>query len=207
MRIALLGGSGRIGTSLLSCALQAGHEVTALARRPESLAAAAALTVISGDAADADAVFATIDGADAVLSALGPRGAKTPALLDNAARNMVAGMHKAEVQRLIAVSAAGAFISGDPDMGAVTKFVLPRLLRSQLADVQQMESQIAASGLDWTLVRATRLVDTPATGRYRVRPSYPPAGGRKISRADVAHFMQAALLERSWIQARPVLAY
>ncbi len=55
-------------------------------------------------------------------------------------------------------------------------------------------------------MRASRLVDTPPTGRYRVRPEYTPAGGGKISRADVAHFIAAALAEGSWIR-RPALAY
>ena len=56
-------------------------------------------------------------------------------------------------------------------------------------------------------MRATRLVNTPATGRYRVRPQYAPAGGGKIARADVAHFMAAVLAESSWIGDRPALAY
>lgn len=41
MRIALLGGSGRIGSYLLTWALENGHEVTALARTPGSLMPAA----------------------------------------------------------------------------------------------------------------------------------------------------------------------
>jgi hypothetical protein len=57
------------------------------------------------------------------------------------------------------------------------------------------------------MVRATRLVNRPLTGNYRVRPQYPPPGGRKISRADVAHFIGAALAEDSWLQRTPALAY
>lgn len=63
------------------------------------------------------------------------------------------------------------------------------------------------SGPDWTLVRATRLVNTPVTGRYRVAPDYPPRGGSKISRADVAHFMATALTEDAWLRSAPSLAY
>ena len=37
MRVALLGGSGRIGRDVLSWALATGHEVAALARDPASL--------------------------------------------------------------------------------------------------------------------------------------------------------------------------
>jgi uncharacterized protein len=74
VRLALLGGSGRIGSHVLSWALTSGHEVTALARNPGSLPASTGLTAVAGQATDADTVAKVIGGADAVLSALGPRG-------------------------------------------------------------------------------------------------------------------------------------
>jgi putative NADH-flavin reductase len=207
MRIALLGGSGRIGGLLLTSVLDAGHEVTALARNPDALAARPGLTIVRGDAADAGAVAAAVDGADAVLSALGPRGAKSPGLLGSAAVNVVAAMTKTGARRLIIVSAAGAFIESDPDMGRLVKLILPRLFAAAFADTRAMEDVIRASGLDWTLVRATRLVDGPFTGKYRVAPGYAPAGGRKISRADVAHFIVTTLEQDSWLSGAPALAY
>src|SRR5262245_33364354 len=198
MHIALLGGSGRIGSHLLTWALENGHEVTALARNPDSLAPAAGLTVISGQATDSGAVADVVSGAEAVLSALGPRGVKAPALLETAAGHIIAAMDKAGIRRLLVVSAAGAFIDGDPDTGALVKFILPRIFAKQFADTRQMESAIAASDLDWTLVRPVRLVNSPGTGRYRVRPDFPPPGGGTIGRADVARFVAGALTEDSW---------
>src|SRR5258708_17240430 len=112
MRVGILGGRRRNGSHLLTWALEAGHEVRVLARSRQSVPLAAGLTVISGDATDGAAVAEAVAGADAVLSALGPRGAKTPGLLASAARNIVVGMDKAGISRLICVSAAGAFIQG-----------------------------------------------------------------------------------------------
>jgi putative NADH-flavin reductase len=207
MRLALLGGTGRIGGLLLTQALESGHDVAALVRNPDSLTAAAGLTAIRGDATDLSAVTAAVDGADAVLSALGPRGAKTPELLGHAGRHLVTAMDKAGVRRLICVSAAGAFIDSDPDMNVLVKLILPRILAAQFADVQAMEQAIRASDLDWTLVRPTRLVNGQLTGHYRVAPDYAPAGGRKIARADVAHFIGTALDQCTWLRSAPALAY
>jgi putative NADH-flavin reductase len=207
MRLALLGGTGRIGGLVLARALESGHQVTALARNPGALAAAAALTAVRGDATDAEAVAATVDGAEAVLSMLGPRGAKAPALLESAARNTVLAMSKTGARRLICVSAAGAFVEDDPNMNALVRFVLPKIFAAQFADVRAMEQVIRASDLDWTLVRPTRLVNGAVTGKYRTAPDYPPPGGRKISRADVAHFIGATLEQNSWLEAAPALAY
>jgi putative NADH-flavin reductase len=216
MRVAILGGSGGIGGHLLTWALDSGHDVTALVRNPAALAGqgaasaaggAGSLTLITGDATDESAMRAAIDGADAVLSALGPRGAKTPGLLGTAAAHLTVAMEKAGVRRVICVSAAGPFIADDPDMGVLIKLILPRVFAKPFADTREMEAVISASDLDWTMVRASRLVDNPGTGRYRVRPDYSPAGGRKIARADVAHFIAAVLTEGSWLRARPALAY
>lgn len=94
MRITILGATGRIGSHLLTWALESGHQVRVLARNPEALpagrplsahgaaargpAAPDALAVTRGDVLDAAAVAEAVAGADAVLSALGPRGAKAP---------------------------------------------------------------------------------------------------------------------------------
>jgi len=207
MQIAILGGTGGIGGHVLSWALDAGHPVRALARSPQALAPAPGLTVIRGDALDADAVAEVIDGADAVVSALGPRGAKAPGLLAGAAANTVAAMQKTGARRLVCVSAAGAYITGDPHTNWLVKAILPRVLAKQFADTRQMEDVIRAADLDWTLARASRLTNRPGTGRYRVSPDYPPGGGWKISRADVAHFIAAVLADDGWVRAAPALAY
>jgi putative NADH-flavin reductase len=207
MRLALLGGTGRIGSHLLSRTLESGHQVTALVRNPDALTPATGLTAVRGDATDAEAVAATLAGAQAVLSALGPRGAKTPALLGTAGRNIVVAMNKTGVRRLICVSAAGAFIRDDPDIGALMKAILPRVLAKQFADTREMEALVRVSELDWTLVRPARLVNGRLTQKYRVRPDYPPVGGRKISRADVAHFIGATLEQDNWLKGTPALAY
>jgi putative NADH-flavin reductase len=212
VKLAILGATGGIGGHLLTWAIESGHEVQVLARDPGRLASwpgvrDGQLVVTRGDAHDGAAVAEVTSGTDAVLSALGPRGVKTPALLEHAAGCLLDGMAKSGTRRLICVSAAGAFITGDPDTGFLVKAILPRIFAGPFADTQQMEAAIRASDLDWTLVRPSRLVNTPLTGRYRVRPDYPPARGRKIGRADVAHFIAAALTEDNWLRAAPALGY
>jgi putative NADH-flavin reductase len=207
MQLAILGGTGGIGGRVLSWALDAGHPVRALARRPGALPQRTGLTVVRGDALDGAAVAETIAGADAVVSALGPRGAKAESLLAGAAANVVAAMDKAGARRLACVSAAGAYIGGDPDTGWLIKAILPRVFAAQFADVREMENVIRDSGLDWTIVRPVRLVNRPGTGRYRVRPDFPPPHGRTIARADVAHFIAAVLTEDAWLHEAPAVAY
>ena len=54
------------------------------------------------------------------------------------------------------------------------------------------------SGLDWTIVRPSALVDGPGTGVYQIGELI-RATTSKIKRADVAHFILRDLAERKWI--------
>src|SRR5882757_1122117 len=84
-RLAILGATGGIGGHLLNWAVDAGYPVHVLARRPEAVPGRPGVTVTGGDATDPAAVADVVASADAVLSALGSRGAKTPRLLGTAA--------------------------------------------------------------------------------------------------------------------------
>ncbi len=207
MRLAILGGTGGIGSYLVNWAVDAGHPVHVLARNPTAVPRRQRVTVTEGDATDPVAVAEAVAGADAVLSALGPRGAKSPDLLATAAAHTVAAMAKTGARRLIAVSAAGAFIREDAEAAALVKLILPRIFARSFADVRAMEQVVRAADLDWTLVRPTRLVNDPGTGNYRVRPDYPPPGLTKIARADVARFIVSALTESAYIRESPSICW
>src|SRR5689334_6439653 len=74
MKLTIVAATGGIGRQLFEQAISAGHDVTAVARNPRNLAPAPARAV-AADLASADPVTLqpAVAGADAVLSALGPR--------------------------------------------------------------------------------------------------------------------------------------
>jgi putative NADH-flavin reductase len=195
------------GGYVLSWAVDAGYPVHVLARRASAVPHRPGVTVTEGDATDPAAVADTIATADAVLSALGPRGAKTPGLLASAASAVTQAMAKSGARRLICVSAAGAFINEDPAANPLVKMILPRIFARPFADVREMERVVRASSLDWTLVRPTRLVNAPGTGEWREGGEYPPPGLTKISRADVAQFIIRALTEGSYVRQSPAICW
>jgi putative NADH-flavin reductase len=210
MKLAIFGATGRIGGHLLSWAVDAGHDVHVLARSPQALRPRDGLIVTGGDVLDPAAVAAVTSGADAVLSAVGPKirdNFHYTELLAPAAVNIIGGMHKTGARRLIAVSAAAAFVPEDPDKSWIIKQIQPRIFARVFADVRRMERVAKDSDLDWTLVRPARLVSDPGKGEYRVRADFPPPGGGKIARVDVAHFIATALTSASYIRECPALSY
>ena len=72
MKIVLLGATGFVGSALLSEALDRGHHVTAIVRRPEKLKKRKRLAAKAGDVYDSGALASLIADHDALISAFNP---------------------------------------------------------------------------------------------------------------------------------------
>ncbi|HJV95516.1 MAG TPA: NAD(P)H-binding protein, partial [Albitalea sp.] len=110
MKIALIGGTGFVGSAVLAEALQRGHRVTALARDTAKLAAREGLSVVQADVLDSAQVAAAVEGHEAVIDAYNP-GWHAPDLYDSflkGTRAIVAGVKRSGVKRLLIVGGAGS---------------------------------------------------------------------------------------------------
>ena len=107
MKLTIIAATGGIGRQLLEQAIAAGHDVTAVARNPQNLSPAPARAV-AADLASADpaALHPAVAGADAVLSALGPRSKADAGVAARGTKVVTQAMHAAGVRRIIVVSAA-----------------------------------------------------------------------------------------------------
>jgi putative NADH-flavin reductase len=206
MKLTIFAVTGGIGRQLLGQAIAAGHDVTAVARNPQSLAAA---RVVAADLASIDpaALQPAVAGADAVLSALGPRGKADAGVAARGTKVITEAMRAAGARRVIVVSASpiGTVPSPDrphpprhdPGDGIIIRYladpIVKRALREHYADLARMEDVLRASDLDWTIVRPPRLTDKPVTGRYRTAYGQNLRRGVFVSRADVAHYMLSVL--------------
>jgi putative NADH-flavin reductase len=199
MKVIVFGATGGIGRLLVAGALELGHAVTAFVRNAQSLEARDGLRVVQGDIFDPQAVGDAIDGHRAVFSALGARTLKAEPVLSRAIPLIINGMHFHMLDRIITVGAAGALYPAGKYQAPITNvlFAIARatLLRHPMADQRAQERLLAASDLDYTIVRPLRLTDDAATGTYRVLPDAVPSSSRRISRADIADFMLQQLTD------------
>lgn len=107
MHIVIFGANGPTGRLLMDQAATAGHKVTAVTRRPDSIPLRDALTVVGADITDAAAVDAAIAGGDAVLCAVGVSYSRRPiSVYSVGATNVIAAMQRHAVPRLVVVSSA-----------------------------------------------------------------------------------------------------
>jgi putative NADH-flavin reductase len=207
MRITVFAATGGIGRCVLDQAIAAGHEVTAVVRDPSKLPSTVHTVRADLSTVDDAALETAVGGADAVLSGLGPRNARKAGITSVGTKAIVAAMKATGARRIVVVSAAPVSTVPSPDRpnpprhdpgeGFVMRNVLTpmvkRVLRAHYQDLAIMEDVLRASGLDWTSVRPPRLTDKPLTGVYRTASEQNIRGGALIPRADVAHFMLAAV--------------
>ena len=185
MKLVLFGATGKTGLEIIKQSLAKGDLLTAFVRDPAKLEIQHAnLKVIPGDIYDAVSVAQAVQGQDAVFCALGSSELKKTTVRAEGTKNIIQGMKEHKVKRLVIISAMGVGESWDT-LSGVNKLFFATVLKSARADHEAQEAAVKDSGLDWTIIRPSGLVDTPRTGVYDFGENI-PAKTSRIARADVA---------------------
>ena len=209
MTIALFGGSGRTGVEFVPRALEAGHQIHVLARSPEKIPYAdSALTITGGDVLNQDDVAKVIQGSDVVVSLLGQTSGGRKDVQTVGTGHMVSAMQASGVRRIISMSGGGLPYEKDEPkaIDRVFRGVMGVFFRGVIKDAKDHAAVLRSSDLDWTIVRAPRLVDEPDQGSYR-EGYVGTTGGNKISRGDVADFILKVIKEESYKQDMPFVSW
>ena len=81
-----------------------------------------------------------------------------------------------------------------------------RIVARDAVEAKQREYQVlTASGLDWTAVRATRVVEGPRTRRTKVGTDAGTVGMR-VTRGDLADFLTTLASDRAYLRQAPFIS-
>ncbi len=205
MNITIIGASGRTGREVVHHAVDAGHHVTAIARRLERIEDLASdmVDVMRGDVLADDALPIPVD-ADAVISALGPDdGRKPTTIYSHGVTVILDRMREQGVRRLVVISAVPVAAQADRSRfeRVIVHPILWKVFGPSYRDLRQMEETLRAStDIDWTVVRPPRLTDTIPTGEYRIGAGH-LRGAREISRGDLAHALVDLATDQQWVRS------
>ncbi|WP_075655546.1 NAD(P)-dependent oxidoreductase [Pseudochrobactrum sp. B5] len=190
-KIAIIGASGYVGTALLNEAVKRGHQVSALVRHPEKIAANANVTAVKADVLDTDGLATLLKGHDLVISAYNPgwQEADIRNIHIKGSKSITEAVKKAGIKRLIAVGGAGSLeINGaqlvdSPEFPAEYK-------EGALGARQALNDLKTENELDWSFVSpAILLVPGESTGTFRLgtdSPVFDDKGESKITVGDLA---------------------
>ncbi|MEP6571337.1 MAG: NAD(P)H-binding protein [Gemmatimonadota bacterium] len=208
MRIAVFGGTGRVGRRVIDYALAERHEVIALVRDPSNCGAPVmGLTLRGGDVLESTAVAEVVRGADAVISALGGAGLAAPGqAISGGMRNIVAAVREQGGGRVLAVAGSGVLDAAEGGL-RMDAPGFPEIYRAISEEHRGTFDALRASDLDWTLACCPDLVDGARTDHFRQLADQLPLGGASISVQDVASFLLREAWQRQFVRRRVAIAY
>ena len=168
-RIVVIGGTGYAGRHIVQEAVSRGHEIISVSRAKLENPVDGALAV-QGSVLDLDALGDVFDGADAVVSALSPRGDMADAVLD-ALRGLVAKLEGSPTRLGVIGGAGGSLVAPGG----------PRLFDQDFPEEYRHEAQVGIdslalledsdAGLDWFFIHPAEVfgpwAEGERTGRYR----------------------------------------
>ena len=201
--IALLGATGRTGRQVIAQAPARSVKIKALARDPSKLAGLG-LEVVAGDVRDEAALRRLFTCTDAVISALGPRSIRAH-VQSGAMGGLIATMRVTGVKRYVGVTSAAAVLPGERP-GRVLRGLLwlaKALVPAYVEDKRAEAESLAASEVEWTLIRVPGLLVDGEGGDVAVSLILPRGLPRPAQRQAVARVMLDAVLERKWIRQAP----
>jgi len=208
VRVLIIGASRGIGLETIRQALDAGHDVRALARSAAAIATSnPRLEKMRGDALKAEDVEVALAGVDVVIQTLGVGLGdlfRPVHLFSDATRVLIAAMKRRGVKRLICVTGFGA---GDScaRINCLQRLPFQIVFCRAYDDKSIQEKLIKESELDWTIARPGVLTSGSQTGRYRILVEASQWRNGIISRADVAEFLVRQIGDRACIRKTPVL--
>lgn len=208
MQLALFGATGGAGGAVLRAACAAGYQVHALARSPGKLHQdGQPVAVTTGDVRDLAADARVVEGADAVISAIGGTTAANPAVLEQGTACILAAMKQAGVRRLIVIQGFHLPFPGDPqNLGRLAMAGLLRAWKPHLSpDTYRMAGVLTQCDLDWTLIRMPRLKPGLPDEDYRI--GHLALGPwSSVTTGQVAHFTLRCLATSEFVREAPMIA-
>jgi uncharacterized protein YbjT (DUF2867 family) len=216
MKVLVVGATGGSGRAVVDELLSRGHEVTAFSRHAQALGAVPGrLRTVNGDATDPAALERVVRGQQAVIVTLGiSENALRVRLLgpkstpmdvrSRGTRNVITAMRQHGVGKLVAQTSYGVGATRDR-LPRLYRLLFWLVLRPQIADTEQQDRAVRASGLDWVIAQPVNLTDDPHPGL----PFASPTGelhGMKVSRGCVGRFLVQAAEGSEYLGASVALS-
>ena len=211
LRVTVFRASGNIGRHVVDQLLAGGNGVTAYVRNPSKLSVTHPnLSVIEGQLDDPAGVARAVEGADAVISALGPllRRGVTGSPVAEGTRMIVKAMEASGVRRFIGLATPS--VADERDRPTLKAKVLPVMARlmfpNALTELVGMTEAVTSSDLDWTIGRITSPNDKAPKGTIRAGFLGRDKVGSAMTRADIATFLVRQLTDDTYIRAMPAIS-
>lgn len=207
MRVVIFGANGKVGKLVVAEALGRGHTVTAFVHKHSDFESNPNLHIARGDIHNSQDVAAAIQGADAVVSALGSWGTQSKDIVSSGMANIIPAMEKFGVKQIISLTGSDARAAGD-ELGLVHRVSYPflKLVAGKiLRDGEKHIELLAASQLNWTVLRSPAMNTRGEAEQYTLNMQR-PLPWQTVHRNAVAQAMLDQLELKEWTARAPYIS-
>lgn len=204
MTITVFGANGRVGSLLVQKLTEQGHAVRAFVHG-EPKQRLTSVVYIQGDVADKASVTEALQGAEAVVSALGSWGTKDKNILTVAMKTIVPLMEAQGIRRIVSLTGADAQVDGEKHslISHASHALFSRLAPKIMKDGETHIQLLKQSQLDWTVLRSP-VMNEKGKGTYQLSGTY-PMPWQTIHRHAVAQAMVDQVAVADFVKAAPYL--
>lgn len=207
-KIAVIGGTGKSGKYLVKQLFNGGFQLKLLVRDPAKVPYnSPQVEIIKGNVTSIQDVYSLITDADAVISTLGLGiPVSEPTIFSTAARNIIEAMNELNVHRYMVTTGLNVdtlFDNKSAQTTAKTKWMKNNFPLSTV-DKQKEYELLAASNIDWTMVRLPVIEQTDLVVPITV--SLGDCPGEQISASSLAKFLIEQLTVGQYLKKAPFIA-
>ena len=207
MEIAVFGATGLTGKKLIDKAIERNIKIKVLVRNPDKLGdMSGKVQIITGDYFNITAIKKVVEGAEAVISTVGPptgwHRKLSPDDYETAMKNVVEVMQEAGIDRFIYLASAGTSYSGEKitfgrkAMRGILSIIAPLVIPSKEKEL----SVLMDSELNWTSIRPPFIAEN-VKGDFREN-EYRTVGN-KVDVYQLVEFMLDCINSNIWIKKAP----
>ncbi|QAS51725.1 NAD(P)-dependent oxidoreductase [Halobacillus litoralis] len=206
MKLAVFGGTGRVGSSVVKLALSKKMQVKVLIRdRKKAEEMIPEAEHVIGDVTREEDISATLESCDMVFSGLSTDKTDT---LSTAFPKIISEMEKQQISRIVTIGTAG-ILNSRYEQGKYRFETDESKRRKTFAAKEHVKvyQLLSGSHLDWTIVCPTYLPDGDQHTNLRYEIDLLPEGGKKITVEDTAQFAFEELIHKRFLHHRVGICY
>ncbi|GAA0399257.1 NAD(P)-dependent oxidoreductase [Paenibacillus motobuensis] len=205
-KIAIIGGTGRVGKYIAKRAVENGYHVRMLVRNPDNLIFRDhRIEIIQGDVLDVTSLRTVLKSCDIVMNTFG-QPAKAEPLYSQVTEQILNIMNEYGICRYIGVTGGSLNVAGDQKSikNKIGARLFALFFSKMIIDKRRELKILEKSQVDWTLVRLPFVREGKEKGEIKENELDMP--GNSITNNDIASFLIRQIDDKKYLRKTPLIS-
>ncbi|OPA79058.1 NADH-flavin reductase [Paenibacillus selenitireducens] len=205
-KIAIIGGTGRVGKYIAKRAVENGYHVRMLVRNPDNMIFRDhRIEIIQGDVLDVISLRTVLKSCDIVMNTFG-QPAKAEPVYSQVTEQILNIMDEFDICRYIGVTGGSLNVTGDQKSikNKIGARLFALFFSKMIIDKRRELKILEKSQVDWTLVRLPFVMEGKEKGKIKENELDMP--GNFITNNDIASFLIRQIDDKKYLRKTPLIS-